>query len=244
MEYIWQVIDHIPSLINQYLPALLSASKLLSQHFNEDPSAWGVSNAIMAAEAALELAFVAWCGVVGEFFGGKRESPPPTRRPGIRDVPISALVAKEEFVSTTITKTTIATTVIHEHRSGGDASKARAVSMHGLPEAYVASASSATTMTASKSSSAWNASTHWLFRPAFASGPLEAIEEKSGSSSRQKSLKHTGRNHSSGGDKRRTPPFRELAILPTQRVTRYVLLYKGDITFIWLECSEANAAYG
>lgn len=53
----------------QYLPALISASYAFCASLAEDPSAWGVSAAFLSNEEALEAAFVAWSGVVGEFFG-------------------------------------------------------------------------------------------------------------------------------------------------------------------------------
>lgn len=49
-----------------HLPSLISASTLLSSRLEEDPSAWGVSAAFLGAEDALEKAFTAWCGVVGQ----------------------------------------------------------------------------------------------------------------------------------------------------------------------------------
>ncbi|KAG8975294.1 hypothetical protein FRB90_009565, partial [Tulasnella sp. 427] len=55
-----------PPTFLAHLPYLISASTLLSSRLEEDPSAWGVSAAFLGAEDALEKAFVAWCGVVGQ----------------------------------------------------------------------------------------------------------------------------------------------------------------------------------
>lgn len=56
--------DSVPKLLLQYLPALITASKILSSHFNEDMSTTGVSRAIIQSEPVLENAFLAWSGVV------------------------------------------------------------------------------------------------------------------------------------------------------------------------------------
>ncbi len=71
---------------------------------------------------------------------------------------------------------------------------------------------------------------NWLFRPAFSppsSTPSSSTSDgrDSFSFSLRKSFGRASRKAST--ETRRRPPFRELAILPTQRVTRYVLLYKG-----------------
>ncbi|KAG8944326.1 hypothetical protein FRC04_002046 [Tulasnella sp. 424] len=55
-----------PPTFLTHLPSLISASTLLSSRLEEDPSAWGVSAAFLGAEDALEKAFSAWCGVVGQ----------------------------------------------------------------------------------------------------------------------------------------------------------------------------------
>ncbi|EMD42019.1 hypothetical protein CERSUDRAFT_79618 [Gelatoporia subvermispora B] len=58
-------------LLNAYIPALISASEALLGRLVDDPSAWGVSAAFIGCEEELEAAFVAWGGVVGEFFTGQ-----------------------------------------------------------------------------------------------------------------------------------------------------------------------------
>ncbi|KZT72901.1 hypothetical protein DAEQUDRAFT_808867 [Daedalea quercina L-15889] len=56
------------SLLLSYVPALLRASEALLVRLVDDPSAWGVSAAFIGCEEELEAAFVAWCGVVGNFY--------------------------------------------------------------------------------------------------------------------------------------------------------------------------------
>ncbi|KAF7974914.1 hypothetical protein HWV62_11081 [Athelia sp. TMB] len=57
-----------PPLMKQYVPALLRASQRLLKGLAEDPSAWGVATAFVACEEEVEEGMVAWAGVVGEFF--------------------------------------------------------------------------------------------------------------------------------------------------------------------------------
>lgn len=51
-----------------YISALVRASEMLLKCFLEDPSAWGVSTAIVASEEELEATMVSWCAVAGAFF--------------------------------------------------------------------------------------------------------------------------------------------------------------------------------
>ncbi|KAH8099813.1 hypothetical protein BXZ70DRAFT_219141 [Cristinia sonorae] len=60
-------------LISTYLPDLVSASEAFLARLEDDPSAWGVSAALIGCEEEMEGAFVRWCGVVGEVF----LDPPP-----------------------------------------------------------------------------------------------------------------------------------------------------------------------
>jgi hypothetical protein len=62
-----------------YLPDLIQVSEALLKAFLDDPSAWGVSTAFMACEDDIEIAMVAWSSVAGNFFtdspGKEAESP-------------------------------------------------------------------------------------------------------------------------------------------------------------------------
>ncbi|KAI5121309.1 hypothetical protein M0805_003776 [Coniferiporia weirii] len=198
------VSDAVPTLLLQYVPALINASKVLSAHFNEDMSASGVSNAFVTVESTMENAFVAWSGVVGEFFI-KRDS-------------LSVTKLKREVASTAII------TENNHHLVESGSSKVRCVSMHGHDESHVTPSVSAT----SRVSRAINTSSsiHWLFRPAFAHTPGDSNEEKESFPGLRKSFRLKELRVKEEKERRRRPPFRDLAILPTQRVTRYVLLYK------------------
>lgn len=194
--------DSVPKLLLQYLPALITASKILSSHFNEDMSTTGVSRAIIQSEPVLENAFLAWSGVVGEFFGGKREASMIPRHK--RGATLTGLVMTESHVATEV-----------------DEDIYRSKSRQSHEEVYVAPAVEITSGRTRRTMS-----THWLLRPAFSQSPSD--ENHSGE--HFLSLRKSFRRGSSISDekKKRKPPYRELAILPTQRVTRYALLYKGQ----------------
>ncbi|KAJ7193348.1 hypothetical protein GGX14DRAFT_379115 [Mycena pura] len=57
-----------PPLMQTYAAALARESAAMLRRMEHDPSAWGVSVALLGAEDALDAAFVAWCGIVGEWF--------------------------------------------------------------------------------------------------------------------------------------------------------------------------------
>ncbi|KAF9225557.1 hypothetical protein BS17DRAFT_879545, partial [Gyrodon lividus] len=56
-----------PSML-PYVPGLIRASEMLLKGFLEDPSAWGVSTTFMTCEDELEAMMVSWCAVAGSFF--------------------------------------------------------------------------------------------------------------------------------------------------------------------------------
>ncbi|KAF8585141.1 hypothetical protein K439DRAFT_1084974 [Ramaria rubella] len=64
-----ETLEAPPPLLLQYIPALISASLAFSARLDDDPSPWGVSVAFLGAEDALEVALVAWSGIVGDYFG-------------------------------------------------------------------------------------------------------------------------------------------------------------------------------
>ena len=230
--------DAVPSLLLQYLPALIGASKILSLRFLDDMSTLGIADAFPAVVTALESAFVPWSGVVGEFFKGSRESS------------YDALSAKRKRKSTL-------TGILTEEDMPTDfgAVKVRCLSMHGLEKSRRSSTSlvgfgqDVTTTTSSAALQASSTRPQWLTRPPpFTSEPLDISDHTSSHSnskdkdafatlkkslSRRESRIRSRENQKSKEERereekerRRLPSFRDLAILPTQRVTRYVLLFQ------------------
>lgn len=55
-----------PPLLVKHIPILASASEAFYNRLQEDPSAWGVSAAFVTVEAVLEQVFVDYCQVVGQ----------------------------------------------------------------------------------------------------------------------------------------------------------------------------------
>ena len=183
----------------EYLPAVVRASRVLIAKFNEDMSASGLAAAFLSVQPTLECALVPWCGVVGSFFGQS-------------DVSLHAAKRKRD---------SIGLGALGETHVAIGAVKAQYLPVHGRDKAFVARSSSARESSGAISASP---SAHWLFRPAFAQGIREAPEKESLSLSRKSS-----RQADSEKNRRRMPSYRDLAILPTQRVTRYTLLYKGAL---------------
>ena len=219
----------------QYLPNLISASRLLSTLFSEDPSAVGVSSAFIDVEPVLENAFVAWTGVVGEFFVG--DAPQVPMQKHVRSATISHVFRQEQqrIVVDELgrkVKTNVRTMSLQEQKE---------VERVTFSASTSATSSSGSSPAQSRSNSQSRRHTSfsngggmgWLFRPAFSSPPSTTTSTSSSdgresfSFSLRKSFGRSSRKVSS--EKRRRTPFRELAILPTQRVTRYVLLYKGKL---------------
>ena len=164
-----------------------------------------VSYAFIQSKSALEDAFIAWSGVVGEFFGRKREIPIQPKHK--RGATISSVTTKEAHLAVT------------------DEDFHRSKSMQSHEEAYITPATDATEVKTASGRVRRTTSMQWLFRPAFSQPPSDDSDVKESFLSLRKSFR--GVSGTSDSRKRRKPPFRELAILPTQRITRYVLLYKG-----------------
>jgi len=72
------------TLIYTYLPDLIGASEAFLARLEDDPSAWGVSAALIGCEEEMEGAFVRWCGVVGEVFTDSSPNPVPSESTGTR----------------------------------------------------------------------------------------------------------------------------------------------------------------
>ncbi|KAJ7070771.1 hypothetical protein C8F01DRAFT_1107711 [Mycena amicta] len=164
-----------PPLMRAYAAAIASESTKLLRRMEDDPSAWGVSVALLGAEESLEAALVAWCGVVGSWF----VDAPPSRNPRRLNksrLRVSSDPGVEEDELTASMKH-----VPWRHNSAGPAVRpSSALSLLSLNMTPVVEPS-----------------------PVFAT-------------SRARSRR----------DRDTRPAVRDLAISPTQRVMRYVLLYR------------------
>jgi len=61
----------------ELVPSLLQTSDHLLKGFTEDPSAWGVATAFISCEDDLEMAMVSWCTVAGNFFIDRKRKERP-----------------------------------------------------------------------------------------------------------------------------------------------------------------------
>ncbi|KAF9469786.1 hypothetical protein BDZ94DRAFT_27289 [Collybia nuda] len=160
-----------PPLMLRYAGELISASVTLLKRMEEDPSAWGLAAAFLAAEEDVEAAFVAWCGAVGEWFegGGECEDPemPPKRKGSKASVNMEEVSPLRRTVST--------------WRRSFPSIPSLTISVGAAP----------------------------LPPSAFSNRRKDKEREAPAA--------------------KRKPPVRDLAILPTQRVMRYVLLYRGKL---------------
>ena len=174
----------------------------------------GVSESFSSVAGVLERSLVAWSGVVGEFFSNDRNVSSSSRRKretrlGVTtEGVITRGIINEEDLPTEFGVVKVRCVSVHKH---GNGSAARHSSVRVLGTDPPARSSSA----------------HWLFRPAFTQDPAALSISREPSSILRKGLSRRGLTIKDDRERRRKPSFRESAILPTQRVTRYVLLYKG-----------------
>lgn len=189
-----------PPLLWQYLPALISTSEAFSSRLDEDLSVWGVSAAFLGVEDALEAALVAWSGIVGEFF---------TTIKGKRHIQWgngTSAVNKQRDKEKREKESKVA--------AGAPALLPMGSSDHGHGHAqplYVGT----------KRASSWRMSMPTLSQ-LWTSMPEAGLNDHKPRHQRASSSRAP-----SGSAK--TPTVQDLAIQPTQRVMRYVLLYKGEI---------------
>lgn len=182
-----------------YLPDLIRVSEALLKAFIDDPSAWGVSAAFMACEDDIEGAMVSWSSVAGDFF---TDSPSK----GAESVSIGAKWRRRKSLLLSATGNPLPIVV----------GKPSGISPPASPTAF-RPLLSLTNEAGSR------------IRERQRTGSIDSSTERS--RSRVNSVdEQDGRADDS---KRELPTrrqsVRDLAIQPTQRVMRYVLLYQGTL---------------
>ncbi|KAF8899091.1 hypothetical protein BD779DRAFT_59670 [Infundibulicybe gibba] len=189
-----------PPLMVRYAGELINVAQSLLTRMEEDPSAWGVAAAFLGAEEHVESAFVAWCGVVGSWFvdepvGSGRRNGTMTPRRVLSKVKVADIESTRE--------------VKPKEDEGTSTKKMGGTWRKSMPSIA--------------SMNATYGYNHPLAglppSPTIASGFLGRKKEGVKITSSFSSIEEA----SSG--KKVLPGVRELAILPTQRVMRYVLLY-------------------
>ncbi|EIN13894.1 hypothetical protein PUNSTDRAFT_140330 [Punctularia strigosozonata HHB-11173 SS5] len=203
-----------PPLMQRYLPALINASQALLARLSEDPSAWGVSAAFVGIEEQLEQAFVAWCGIVGEFFIDR----PQERmvRKIVKTPPASLLK-----VGSTLRPARPRTRSGKIHIERADTSPAASLrAKRRLTQASAARESRSFDMKRVEDESWPDSPTRSFFSATFGNASSAKLNPAASSGS-----------GAAPYQPRSLPTVRELAIQPVQRVMRYVLHYRDLLSY-------------
>jgi len=186
-----------PPLMLRYAGELVRVSEGLLGGMEADPSAWGVAGAFLGVEEGVEGAFVAWCGVVGGWFVEGGPRGSGAGTPGRR-------LSKRRVV---------------EEKAGGV----------GEGEGEDGGGANASVSPLKRTVSTWRRS-----MPSLASlnvsangAPIASIPSPISTATFLNRRKEREKEREKENDGKRRPNVRDLAILPTQRVMRYVLLYRG-----------------
>lgn len=228
-----------PPLLVKHLPLLISASQAFCNRLVEDPSAWGVSAAFVTVEAILEQVLVDYCQVVGQIMLAcqqqatpqKSSSSPHSRFPSMSKSRTSIANGANEFGKIFVPSSKSAEKVASDDREkhspvgarhGGDDNPSitrgvpRTRSMPGKPSkgrrlslpSAVNSSAVPVTSPPIPNHAGRNGSTHISTAPG--ASPTD---------------KTAGGNLATG--RARAITAADIAIAPPQRVTRYVMLYRG-----------------
>ena len=226
-----------PTLLLAYLPALTATSCQLLDHFLFDPTAHGVSLAFVEFEQQLEEAFVPWCSVVGSAFTNN-----PSRSRSTGSIAPRKLIkqaskqisAFDRWKSSEILHTNSAIPSSRVGSSGNVVTNVfRRLSKGSTSSAPSRPMSSENSSTGSLISDSAHSAECPSSPPVFQHSNSEELP--CGTTRRHESYPCDSRRYLSCIESSRprepskTSSFRELAILPTQRVTRYVLLFRGSL---------------
>ena len=236
--YLTQRRSRPPALLLAYLPALTATSCQLLDRFLADPSTYGVGLAFVESEKQLEETFVPWCSVVGSAFVNPSRSrstgsisphkltkPVPCQISGFDKRKPSGIL---ESGSTRGSHGNTVTKVFRRLSRGSASSR----SMNGdNSSTWSLTSDSANSSEYHTSPPPPKASTARSPHPVFWHSNSEELpcdttpqrEVYPRASRRYLSCIEANRSR----EPSRTHSFRELAILPTQRVMRYSLLFRG-----------------
>lgn len=223
-----------PALLLAYLPTLTAASCQLLDHFLSDPTAYGVSLAFVESEQQLEEALVPWCSVVGNAFTSN-----PSRSRSTGSIAPRKLIKQASKHISAFDRWKSSEFL---HTNSIPPPRARPNS-NSVTNVFRKLSWGSTSSTPSRPMSCENSSTGSLISNSphtsecHSSSPLvfrhSNSEERSCSTAHERELypRDSRRYLSCIESSRPKKPlkissFRELAILPTQRVTRYVLLFR------------------
>ncbi|KAF9053360.1 hypothetical protein BJ165DRAFT_857161 [Panaeolus papilionaceus] len=218
-----------PALMLHYASDLLQVSKKLAEEMRGDVSVKGIARAFLKCEMEVEKAFVRWCGVVGGWFVEGREFEElalMAERSGTSTVGHGYSGKKNARVS--VRQAGLVEGLVLENT----APVSEPVSAGALEDVFQPSNVSPLKRTVST----WRRSlpsmvglhqegSHGMSNSEWRKSERERLEaEEEEEREREK-------------ERKRRPAVRDLAILPTQRLMRYVLLYR-DL----LSCTPRNSA--
>ena len=227
-----------PALLLAYLPALTAASCQLLDRFLSDPTAEGVSLAFVDSEQQLEEALVPWCSVIGSAFSNNPSRSRSTGSIGPRKLIKQArqISAFDRWKSSDLSH---ACSTIPSPRAGSNGNTVtnvfRRLSRSSTgPSRPMSSQNSSTGSLISNSTH--SSECHTSSPPSLRDCNLEDLPCKL-ARQRESHPRDPKRYLSCTESSRPREPlkvssFRELAILPTQRVTRYVLLFRGEESWL------------
>ncbi|THH31947.1 hypothetical protein EUX98_g2225 [Antrodiella citrinella] len=238
------------SLIYTYLPDLVCASEAFLARLEDDPSAWGVSTALIGCEEEMEGALVRWCGVVGELFAFS--SPPPESTStgvrsrvgsavgfGLRGRSKSGVGVGEMEVESVYRRRRRAMSWYDGPVSPSPTIPARpqtglftvalgsglAFGLSPPKQPYASLAEGKQSGTLSRTLKSWKRKSGMSQSASSLPAFVQSWEKE-----KEKSQKG-GRGVGSGGGGKKVASVRELAIQPTQRVTRYVLQFRDLLKY-------------
>lgn len=258
-----------PALVLTYVPALLRASEALLARLEDDPSAWGVSVAFVAVEDDAEAAFVAWAGVVGALFVDDHPAPEDARAHKMGKARNSSFTNVSDAVSRGLGKRTRSgaslapparAESVYRRRGASVCDPAPASPRPASMGLFTAALGTGLAYGISPTPAAVRGEACAPARP----GPGPAAGGSAGTLSRTFSAWKTRRAgvfasspslSSPAGDagdaevprekrpREKRPSVRELAILPVQRVMRYVLQYRGEWrrSLVWVGAGADGA---
>ena len=229
------------SLLLSYVPALLQASEGLLVRLVDDPSAWGVSAAFIGCEEELEAAFVAWCGVVGNFYIDGEDKDKRGRRRRKSGDELASFAAPSEPRGFSAVRSASQSGIPGMVRPSTKAAETRRMSLFNAGESGLFTAALGTGLAFGLASpptldSKGHESAASIGKDNGPTGPLtrtlSAWKRKSMPSSLYNLPNSMGVPPSpttahGHGKEDKLFTLRDLAIQPTQRVMRYVLQYKG-----------------
>jgi len=246
--------SYCPDLLVEHLPPLIRASQLFSSFMEEDPSAWGVSAAFISAADVLERALVAYCAVAGEITLKCRKTGSSSNQGygigpwinGSSSGPSSNSPVTDELggqQQSSVTRSHSTGLIGRRWRKslpGGAAAPAfafgfgmSASSTSVPPSSYAPpgappSRSSSNAHVYHSDSSSPTRPTSSSGRPTSSSGrPTSAHSESTTMPTLVTSHSGSSASTFAQGKLRANITASDIAVQPTQRVTRYVLLYRG-----------------